>query len=366
MALTPPPTPPSRADSPATFSTRADALLGWLPTMTTELGALQTDVAAKQSTASSAATTATTQAGIATTQAGEAAISAAASALYAGADKWVSGTTYAIGDVAWSPIDGGVYRRLTIGGGTTDPSADTTNWSAVAARYPSQTGNAGKVLRTDGSTVAWQPVLLDYQEFLTSGTWTKPAGAQMVYVEAIGGGGSGRGSSSADAGGGGGGAFNGAWFRASDLAATVPATVGAGGLAATGNGNDGGASTFGSHLSAPGGKAGTTVGGAGGGGESGSSNNYPQPGGYSSGCGGAPSTGREAGGPSVRGGAGGGAGTSLVGGSGGVSSSGGSGGAGRSTAGAATAGTAPGGGGGGAYNGTSGAGAAGRIRVWTF
>lgn len=42
MALTAPPTPPSRSDSPSLFSSRADALMAWLPTMTTELDALQT------------------------------------------------------------------------------------------------------------------------------------------------------------------------------------------------------------------------------------------------------------------------------------------------------------------------------------
>lgn len=41
---------------------------------------------------------------------------------------WVSGTTYAVGDVRYSPIDFLNYRRKTAGAGTTDPSADTTNW----------------------------------------------------------------------------------------------------------------------------------------------------------------------------------------------------------------------------------------------
>lgn len=54
MALTPPPTPPSRTDSPSQFSSRADALLSWLPTMTSELDALQTDVAADASVAGAA------------------------------------------------------------------------------------------------------------------------------------------------------------------------------------------------------------------------------------------------------------------------------------------------------------------------
>lgn len=43
--------------------------------------------------------------------------------------KWISGTTYAIGDLTWSPIDYQTYRRKTAGAGTTDPSADSTNWA---------------------------------------------------------------------------------------------------------------------------------------------------------------------------------------------------------------------------------------------
>jgi hypothetical protein len=42
---------------------------------------------------------------------------------------WVSGTTYAIGDVRYSPVDFLVYRRKTVGAGTTDPSLDATNWA---------------------------------------------------------------------------------------------------------------------------------------------------------------------------------------------------------------------------------------------
>ncbi|BAV64761.1 hypothetical protein [Sphingobium cloacae] len=37
--MTPPPTPPSRSDAPPTFIVRADALLGWLPTMAAEYNA---------------------------------------------------------------------------------------------------------------------------------------------------------------------------------------------------------------------------------------------------------------------------------------------------------------------------------------
>lgn len=42
------PTPPSRADSPANFSNRADALLGALPTFVTETNAVQADLNTKK------------------------------------------------------------------------------------------------------------------------------------------------------------------------------------------------------------------------------------------------------------------------------------------------------------------------------
>ncbi len=42
--------------------------------------------------------------------------------------KWTSGTTYPLDAVVWSPISKLPYVRIVAGAGTTDPSADTTNW----------------------------------------------------------------------------------------------------------------------------------------------------------------------------------------------------------------------------------------------
>ena len=47
----------------------------------------------------------------------------------AGASKWVSGTTYALDTVVWSPTNYLTYIRIVAGAGTTDPSSDTTNWA---------------------------------------------------------------------------------------------------------------------------------------------------------------------------------------------------------------------------------------------
>lgn len=111
------PTPPSRSD-PINFADRADAFLGALPTFGDQANA----VAAEVNADATAASTAKTQAE-----------AAAATALAtANTDIWVSGTTYAVGVVRYSPITFLSYRRKTAGAGTTDPSADATNWQLVA------------------------------------------------------------------------------------------------------------------------------------------------------------------------------------------------------------------------------------------
>ena len=49
---------------------------------------------------------------------------------------WVSGTTYFINNVVISPANSGIYRRITPGAGTIDPSLDTTNWASVSIPSP--------------------------------------------------------------------------------------------------------------------------------------------------------------------------------------------------------------------------------------
>jgi hypothetical protein len=134
-------------------------------------------------------------------------------------------------------------------------------------------GTASTFLRGDGSwatPTSGNP--LDLQAWTTNGTytWTKPSGANMVYVWCVGsggGGGSGRRGSSTSSSGGGGGASGNvseAWFRASELGATETVTIpdgGTGGAAQAGvadgnSGNSGSAASFGSWLTANGGNAG--------------------------------------------------------------------------------------------------------------
>jgi len=162
VAITALPTPPSSTD-PVNFDARADAFLAALPSTVTQMNVQNTEnnsinsqaAASATSAASSAAaatangaaqvtlaanqvTLATAQVALATNQATTAAGHAATalthattSAVNAGAVLWVSGTTYAIGDARYSAVTGQTYRRLTVGAGTIDPSADATNWKPI-------------------------------------------------------------------------------------------------------------------------------------------------------------------------------------------------------------------------------------------
>lgn len=208
----------------------------------------------------------------------------------------------------------------------------------------------------------------DYQEFTTSGTWTKPDGINFVYVEAIGGGAGGSGGQGLFGGGGGG--FSNKVLIADNVTSTVSVTIGAGGLGGTTTYtvNGGGNSSFGTYLAAKGGVTGSSSDGYGraGGGEymlMNGSIGITTLGGYSSGAGGN----QGAGGPSVKGGAGGGGIYQTNDYNGGISQDGGNGGNAGATGGN---GKVPGGGGGGGRgtgnNGTGGNGASGRVRVWAW
>jgi hypothetical protein len=114
MAITPLPTPPSRSQSPATFSTDADAFLGALPAFATEANALATDVNADEISAAAAATAAANSANI-----------AVGAANYKG--DYNAGTTYQIGQSVTS--GGRQWVAKTINTGITPVAG--ANWLLI-------------------------------------------------------------------------------------------------------------------------------------------------------------------------------------------------------------------------------------------
>lgn len=277
-------------------------------------------------------------------------------------------------------------------------------------------GTTGQVLTVSGGHPAWgTSAASNLQSFTTAGTatWTKPSSGNVAFAQCWGAGGSGgRDSNGTRSGGGaGGGSYVSATFLLSALSSTETVTVGAGGAAVNvdGNGNVGGNTTFGSHLTAygggPGRGAGTSNGGGSGAGTGavgvvgsgtaattvagganivgittagaqdvggigsagGTTNNATAS--INGGGGGGGGTGSGVSGVGARsgyGGAGGGGGGGGTPGAGGVSNFGGNGGAGNASSTPATAGSQPGGGGGGSQSAASGKGGDGECLITTY
>lgn len=137
MAQTTPPTITAAPTAPqrgvkATFSTLVDAFVTWLVAAVTQFGAVATNVYNNAVDAYNNAVAAAGSASSASTYANNASASATAAAAASSASLWVSGTTYTAGQVVFSPVDYRSYRRKTGGAGTTDPSADSTNWVLIS------------------------------------------------------------------------------------------------------------------------------------------------------------------------------------------------------------------------------------------
>jgi len=128
MAITPLPAAPEPTDSTAEFNSKAFAWVAALDTFTTEANALESNVNSLESATASNASQAASSATQASEFSATALFHAQAAAANTNAPLWVSGTTYAIGALVYSPANGRTYRRRTAGAGTTDPSLDATNW----------------------------------------------------------------------------------------------------------------------------------------------------------------------------------------------------------------------------------------------
>jgi hypothetical protein len=153
------PTPPSRDDS-ANFPARADDFMAALPTFATEANLVAAEVNALSDLSASSAATA----------------SAAANSV--GAAVWVSGTTYSIGNVRTSPVNAFPYIRLTAGAGTTDPSADPTNWRLAAVMAPALYIVTG----TTQTAVSWGHYSLENAAASTLTLPAAPGVGDMVWV----------------------------------------------------------------------------------------------------------------------------------------------------------------------------------------
>ena len=148
----------------------------------------------------------------------------------------------------------------------------TISASAIAfeGTLPSQTGNAGEYLKTDGTVATWEPIaasgqLLRAPQVLTSGTsYTTPANCTSIYVEAVGGGGGGAGSQGSGTGGGGGSGGYCAKYFTVTASVAYSYVIGAGGTAGTAGGGGANAGTGGSTTFTVGVTTITAAGGAGG------------------------------------------------------------------------------------------------------
>jgi hypothetical protein len=120
---------------------------------------------------------------------------------------------------------------------------------------PNQSGQAGKVLSTDGTSPFWATApatdnITSMQTFTGGGTWTRPTGVRFIKVQVQGGGGGGSGHGES----GGAGGYSERVLDVSSISSVSVTISGeSNGTYYSGAGDNGGTSSFGSYCSASGG-----------------------------------------------------------------------------------------------------------------
>lgn len=131
MTITTLPSAPLPSDNTATFNAKAFALVAALNPFVDETNAVAVESELNKSASDASKFLAEIAATNASTSEANALSYASAAAANTNTPRWVSGTTYALGSLVYSPVTGRSYRRSVAGAGTTDPSSDSTNWTAL-------------------------------------------------------------------------------------------------------------------------------------------------------------------------------------------------------------------------------------------
>jgi len=160
----------------------------------------------------------------------------------------------------------GLYNQTPVANGGTGVATLTTGSVLLGAGTSAVTtvaaGTAGNVLTSDGTAWVAQiasggtPIVRIYS---SPSPWTKPATLKAVKVTLVGGGASGGGAGGSPAAAGGSGGNGGVLYgyaQAPAIPGPVTATVGSGGAATPGAGNNGGATSFGAVFTVTGGTGG--------------------------------------------------------------------------------------------------------------
>ena len=153
---------PSRGSAPDQFSLQADAFVAAMPNWGVQVQAVGNQAAADAATATASMN------------------SAVAAANYKGV--YSAGTTYTVGQsVTYGSAR--FYAKTTNLGVT---PVDGANWGIIN-EIPSQTGSAGRVLKTNGTTASWLPAVSVYTYASRASVRSlTPLADELVVIESLG------------------------------------------------------------------------------------------------------------------------------------------------------------------------------------